>query len=166
MRHSPRTPGPAEQRASVEQGGAASTAVELRLPARRGELGAARKCAEEQANAFGLDADSSYEFVFAVNEAVTNAIRHGAPDELGLIMLRFTSDGNRLTCSVHDSGTFIVPVVGANARSDHGRGLPLMARLVDDLRLSIKPGNTIVRLSKDRSQARIGAVAHHAGAVA
>ena len=60
--------------------GAARSASELHVLARRSELGVARKYAEDVAAAFGLDADSRYEFVYAVNEAVTNAIRHGAED--------------------------------------------------------------------------------------
>jgi anti-sigma regulatory factor (Ser/Thr protein kinase) len=141
-------------------------AFELHLPARRAELGTARKSAHEAAKAFGLDADACYEFVFAVNEAVTNAIRHGAPDERGMISLRFSSDADRLTCAVHDKGTFVAPTVGGGERSEHGRGLSLMARLVDDLRLSIMPGHTVIHLSKDLPRARVGTVADHAGATA
>jgi anti-sigma regulatory factor (Ser/Thr protein kinase) len=35
--------------------------------------------------------------------------------------------------------------------SDHGRGLALMASLVDEVQLEIEPGGTTVRLSKVRS---------------
>jgi len=34
--------------------------------------------------------------------------------------------------------------------SDHGRGLALMASLVDEVQLEIDPGGTTVRLSKVR----------------
>jgi anti-sigma regulatory factor (Ser/Thr protein kinase) len=67
---------------------------------------------------------------------------------------------------VHDRGTFLVPTAGREQRSENGRGLSLMARLVDDLRLSIKPGHTVVRLSKDRPRAGINPVPDHAGAAA
>jgi anti-sigma regulatory factor (Ser/Thr protein kinase) len=166
MRHSRHTQAPADQPARVAQSDLSSAAVELHLPARRAELGAARSCAHEAATAFGLDAEAAYEFTFAVNEAVTNAIRHGAPDERGMISVRFSSDADRLSCTVHDKGTFIVPTARGQHRSEHGRGLSLMARLVDELWLSIRPGHTVVRLSKDRPRARLNAVADHAGAAA
>jgi anti-sigma regulatory factor (Ser/Thr protein kinase) len=168
MRRSRRTPEPAKALACLERAGAEAGAIELRLPATRAELGTARERAHEAATAFGLDPAGCYEFVFAINEAVTNAIRHGAPDEDGLITIRFSSEGDRLTCAVQDEGTFTTPVQPVHHRAEHGRGLALMAKLVDDLQLAVKPGSTIVRLSKDRSRAtrRGSLVADHADAVA
>jgi anti-sigma regulatory factor (Ser/Thr protein kinase) len=166
MRRSRHTQEPVERRPRVEHQREGSAAIELRVPARRSELAAARASAHQAATAFGLGADASYEFVFAVNEAVTNAIKHGTPDEQGMICVRFSSDADRLTCAVHDRGTFLVPTAGREQRSENGRGLSLMARLVDDLRLSIKPGHTVVRLSKDRPRAGINPVPDHAGAAA
>ena len=124
---------------------------ELQLPAERSELGAARKYAADGAAAFGLDADTCYEFVFAVNEAVTNAIRHGASDEHGLIHLSIVADADRLTFSVRDRGTFVMPILDGSMSADHGRGLALMASLVDEVQLEIEPGGTTVRLSKARA---------------
>jgi anti-sigma regulatory factor (Ser/Thr protein kinase) len=132
----------------------AVSASELHIPARRSELGAARKYAGEVAEAFGLDADSCYEFVYAVNEAVTNAIRHGASDEEGMIHLSIIADADRLTFVVSDQGTFTMPVLDATEiaeTAEHGRGLALMASLVDEVQLCIEPGGTTVRLSKARA---------------
>jgi anti-sigma regulatory factor (Ser/Thr protein kinase) len=123
---------------------------ELRLPARRSELGAARKYARDGAAAFGLDADNCHDFVCAVNEAVTNAIRHGTSDEHGLIHLSMVADADRLTFAVRDHGTFVMPVLNGAVGSEHGRGLALMAVLVDEVQLEIEPGGTTVRLSKAR----------------
>jgi serine/threonine-protein kinase RsbW len=123
---------------------------ELHLPARRSELGTARKYAADVATAFGLDADTCYEFVVAVNEAVTNAIRHGASDERGRIQLSVVADAERLTFAVRDRGTFVMPVMDGAVNSEHGRGLALMASLVDEVQLEIDPGGTTVRLSKVR----------------
>jgi pimeloyl-ACP methyl ester carboxylesterase len=55
---------------------------ELRLPAKASELGRAREYANQAAATFGFGAEDRFEFVFAVNEAVTNAIMHGAADEV------------------------------------------------------------------------------------
>lgn len=126
-------------------------ASELRLPARRSELGTARKFAEDVATAYGLDANGRYEFVVAANEAVTNAIRHGASDSDGLIRLSIDADADRLTLAVRDHGTFVMPAVDTVAQAERGRGLALMACLVDEVELRIEPGGTTVCLSKARA---------------
>jgi anti-sigma regulatory factor (Ser/Thr protein kinase) len=126
------------------------SAGELGLSALRSELSAARQYTGEVAAAFGFDADGCYKFVYAVNEAVTNAIRHGAPDVQGLIHLGFVADAQRLTFAVRDYGTFALPVLDAATRPEHGRGLAFMASLVDEVRLRTRPGRTIVHLAKAR----------------
>ena len=138
-----------EVQVSLERGRSSFLASELCLLARPSELSAARRYAGEAAVAFGLDADSCYEFVYAVNEAVTNAITYGAPDEQGLITLSVVEDGDRLTLAVRDCGTFAMPGLSPTS-SERGRGFALMAKLTDEVQLSIKPGSTIVRLSKAR----------------
>jgi serine/threonine-protein kinase RsbW len=110
----------------------------------------ARQYVRETAEAFGLDADSCCELVLAVNEAVTNAIRHGAGDAQGLIYLSFVADPDRLTFAIRDCGTFALPALDSATRSEHGRGLVLMASLVDEVQLHTQPGGTIVRLAKTR----------------
>jgi anti-sigma regulatory factor (Ser/Thr protein kinase) len=135
----------------------ASSASELHVLARRSELGIARKYAEDVAAAFGLDADSRYEFVYAVNEAVTNAIRHGASDDEDMIHMSIIVDADRLTFAVHDQGTFVMPEVDGVDGSEGGRGLALMASLVDEVDVHIDPGGTTVRLSKSRSAAGLEA---------
>lgn len=137
--------------AASEQHDAAGRAEsELHLPARRSELSTARKYAGDVGAEFGLDEDGCYDFVLAVNEAVTNAIRHGASDERGLIHLSIVADEDRVTFSVRDFGSFVMPVMDGPVNSDHGRGLAMMASLVDEVQLEIEPGGTTVRLSKVR----------------
>jgi serine/threonine-protein kinase RsbW len=123
---------------------------ELRLPAQPAKLGVAREYAHRAAAAFGLDADRCYEFVFAVNEAVTNAIRHGCPDAHGHIHLSVVADDDRLTFAVRDYGTFCgcAPIGAMGA--DRGRGFVLMARVADAVQLCVGGGNTTVLLSKAR----------------
>ncbi|MGO9321158.1 MAG: ATP-binding protein [Solirubrobacteraceae bacterium] len=138
-------------RATVEQGGPSRATSELRLPAVPSELGLAREYAHRAAAAFGFDAERCYEVAFAVNEAVTNAIRHGRPDEHGHIHLSAVSDGDRLTLAVRDYGTFVASAVGATTSPEGGRGFALMAGLMDTVQLCVSPGSTTVRLSKARA---------------
>ena len=137
-------------RSSRQNGAETLLSSELPLPARRSELGAARQYAADSAEAFGLDEASCYEFVVAVNEAVTNAIRHGASDDQGLIHLSIIADADRLTFEVRDRGTFVMPDLDSSLGAENGRGLALMASLVDEVQLEIEPGGTTVRLSKAR----------------
>lgn len=137
---------------SVEQQTTGRAVSELCLPAQPSALGAARRYAEEAAATFGFDPGGRFEFVFAVNEAVTNAIKHGAPDEQGQIHLSVVvDDADRLTFIVCDHGTFAPPALDPATRSEHGRGLALMASLMDEVQLHIEPGHTTVRLSKARA---------------
>jgi anti-sigma regulatory factor (Ser/Thr protein kinase) len=124
---------------------------ELRLPARPAKLGAARQYAHEAAAAFGFDDERCYEVAFAVNEAVTNAIRHGKPDEHGCIHLSTLADGDRLTLAVRDCGTFVACDGDADALAEGGRGFALMARLMDAVQLCVSSGSTTVRMSKARA---------------
>jgi len=137
-------------RATVEQGGASRATSELRLPALPSELRLAREYAHRAAAAFGFDAERCHEVAFAVNEAATNAIRHGRPDEHGHIHLSAVSDGDRLTLTVRDYGTFVASAAGAAPSPEGGRGFALMAGLMDTVQLCVSPGSTTVRLSKAR----------------
>jgi serine/threonine-protein kinase RsbW len=135
---------------SVEHNGAPLEIGDLRLPAQPAKLSIAREYAHQAAVAFGLDAERCYEFAFAVNEAVTNAIRHGRPDAQGDIHLSVSADGDRLTFAVRDYGTFsgYAPIGAMGA--DRGRGFILMTRVMDAVQLCVGSGNTTVRLSKAR----------------
>jgi anti-sigma regulatory factor (Ser/Thr protein kinase) len=126
-------------------------ADELRLPASKSALGPARRYVEETAAAFGFDGGDCYEFAFAVNEAVTNAIKHGCGDEEGTISLSAVTDADRLMFVVRDYGTFSTPSPGAGTGLEQGRGLALMVSFTDEVRVSAKPGCTVVCLSKARA---------------
>jgi stage II sporulation protein AB (anti-sigma F factor) len=150
MRPYPRSAQPTEVRTPLDASVGARPISELQLPAVADELFTARTYAAQAAAAFGLGAEDCYDFAYAVNEAVTNAIRHGAPDEQGRILLSVVADGDRLTFVVRDYGTFRPPAHEHNTVADHGRGLALMRSLTDEIRLCVEPGGTSVHLSKAR----------------
>ncbi|HEX5852244.1 MAG TPA: ATP-binding protein [Solirubrobacteraceae bacterium] len=127
-----------------------SVAAELRMDARASELAGARRYAAEAAAAFGLEADAGYDFVYAVNEAVTNAIRHGSPDEHGQILLSVRAAEGRLVLSVHDRGNFALPTWPPRAGREGGRGFALMERLVDDVQVRVDRQGTTVTLTTAR----------------
>ena len=127
---------------------------ELRLPATVTQLSSARRYAKDAAEAFGFEGDSLFAFVFAANEAVTNAIRHGKPDAEGMIGLWITAEGDRLTITVRDRGPFVASAPHVDALDDHGRGFGLMATLMDEFEVSANEQGTVVRLTKRRPSAQ------------
>jgi anti-sigma regulatory factor (Ser/Thr protein kinase) len=125
--------------------------VDVRLPARASELKSARDRVAAAGAEFGLDPKSCYEFVFAVNEAVTNAIKHGTADEAGTVGLSIEVDGDALLCTVTDSGPFTHRDAAPDPTSaESGRGFMFMTALTDEFELVIEPEVTIVRLRKYR----------------
>lgn len=125
--------------------------VDLRLPARPTELKRARDCVAAAAADFGFARKAAYELVFAVNEAVTNAIKHGRPDEDGTIGLTIDAEGDALVCSVQDAGPFIPRTAAPEPTSaESGRGFAFMSALTDEFELLVKPAATVVRLRKLR----------------
>lgn len=139
-------------RTPLEQGSEGDGLLALRLRARPSELKHAREQVAEIGDQFGLAPKPCYEFVFAVNEAVTNAIKHGRADPAGTIGVRLDADGDALICTVSDCGPFVAPTEPADPEyAESGRGFALMSALVDELELAIEPAETVVRLHKRRA---------------
>lgn len=127
---------------------AAFAPLDVRLPARPSELRAARRHAHDAAAACGFDVDDQYEFMYAANEAVTNAIKHGTPDSDGTIGLSIAVDGDQLVLSVYDRGRFAAPRRAPDSMSEGGRGFAFMNELMDHVEVVSKPGSTVVHLGK------------------
>ena len=123
---------------------------ESRVPATPSQLEPLRRRADSAAADFGLDRSDRFAFVFAVNEAVTNAIRHGRPDGEGMIGVRVEANGETLTCSVSDSGQFREAPADTDPLAERGRGLSFIALMMDGIELLTAPSGTTVRLHKRR----------------
>jgi anti-sigma regulatory factor (Ser/Thr protein kinase) len=125
--------------------------VQLRLPAESAELRRARDEVAAAGAEFGLEHKACYELVFAVNEAVTNAIRHGSPAPDGTIGLRIEADGDDLVCFVSDCGPFVPPRRKRDmATEDGGRGFAFMSALTDQMELNVEHDETVLELRKRR----------------
>jgi anti-sigma regulatory factor (Ser/Thr protein kinase) len=129
------------------------SAVHLRLPAESAELRRARDEVAAAGKEFGLEHKACYELVFAVNEAVTNAIRHGSPAPDGTIGLRIEADGDDLVCHVSDCGPFLPPRRKRNmATEEGGRGFAFMSALTDQMELNVEADRTVIELRKRRGE--------------
>ena len=99
--------------------------------------------------AAGFDAGARYQITVATNEAVSNAMEHGAPCEDGHFHLATAVEGGSFVFSVRDCGEFdhAVPA-DPDPVAERGRGFAFMNLLMDDVRLDARAGETVLRLVK------------------
>jgi serine/threonine-protein kinase RsbW len=109
---------------------------------------ALRHAVASRAAAAGLSGDRLDDFVVAVNELLTNAVRHGG----GAGRTTLWRDAGAVVCEVTDGGAGLPPGrTGRAARpavdEPGGRGLWLAGRLTDTLEIVSDGTGTTVRVS-------------------
>jgi anti-sigma regulatory factor (Ser/Thr protein kinase) len=112
----------------------------IELPADRASPGAARRFAQDVADACGVD---PHAVSLCVSEAVTNAVVHGyrPPSDHGTVAVEITAVDEGLEVCVSDDG------VGLSPRPDSpgaGLGLPLIAAIADQLHVETGTSGTRV----------------------
>ncbi len=113
----------------------------------RSALVEARSVIDAVSRRFGFEEDECYALKMAVNEAVTNAVEHGALDD-GEVLVRVARENARLSVEVADPGTFTPGFPVEDALPPRGRGITLMVQLVDEVCVRATGDGTRVRLSK------------------
>jgi serine/threonine-protein kinase RsbW len=126
---------------------------QLELKADPGELATARRFVDAAASRFGLGEEERYEFTFAVNEAVSNAIEHGDPSPDGTISMHVGEEDGALVFEVEDHGTFAPGPPAIDPLHERGRGLAFMAATMDEVDVRRGAKGTVVRLCKRRAAA-------------
>jgi anti-sigma regulatory factor (Ser/Thr protein kinase)/ketosteroid isomerase-like protein len=114
-----------------------------------GGLSEGRGFIDRALSAAGFDAEARYQVTVATNEAVSNAMEHGAPCDDGHVHLAATVERGTFVFSVRDCGQFedsATPLPDPVA--ERGRGFAFMNLLMDDVRLDARPGETVIRLAK------------------
>ena len=116
--------------------------IELELGAEPASVATARHAAARLAANVGADQD---DVQIAVSEAVGNAVIHAyRGGRSGPVILRGWVEGGRLLLVVVDRGVGMSP----NPASEGlGMGLPLIGRVVEDLRVEGGPPGTTVSMS-------------------
>ena len=112
------------------------------------DLGRLRRTVFTGARRAGLTGDPLDDFVIAVHELVTNALRHGGGH--GRLALR--RDGDTLVCDVSDGGPGFgggVPAAAKppSAQTTGGRGLWLARQLTDTLLITDGPAGATVSVT-------------------
>jgi anti-sigma regulatory factor (Ser/Thr protein kinase) len=122
------------------------------LPARPESATRARAMVREAAVEQGLDGDGTWSLMLATSEAVSNAIVHGtacSDGEKG-ILLRLLPRDDGLWVEVCDCGRFDTAPFPPGPEASHGRGIPIIAAVVDFFELVPDGPLTRVRFGKKR----------------
>ena len=122
------------------------------LPAKPESVTCARAIVQEAAVEQGLDGDGTWSLMLATSEAVSNAIIHGTACSNGDkgILLRVLPWEDGLCVEVCDCGQFDTAPLPPGPDASHGRGIPIIAAVVDHLELVPEGPLTRVRFAKRR----------------
>jgi anti-sigma regulatory factor (Ser/Thr protein kinase) len=116
----------------------------------------ARAIVRDAAFEHGLDADAAWDLTLATTEAVANAVMHGTACENGNgkgILLRVLPCRDGLCVEVCDCGRFDSELVAPAPEATSGRGIPIIAAVVDQLAIVPDACQTRVRFGKRRVSA-------------
>ena len=126
----------------------------LELPSDDQYVGVVRHLAEKTLGELGVARGSIDDIALALTEACANVVRHGA--QAGGFDVELDVEGSRCRISIREQGgTFdaddLVHAVGDQGEDPltHGRGIPLMRLLVDDLAYVPDAHGTTVVLTKN-----------------
>jgi anti-sigma regulatory factor (Ser/Thr protein kinase) len=118
------------------------------LPAEPESATHARELVRDAAAKQGLDDEGAWSLVLATSEAVTNAILHGGACPGKGILLRVLPWHDGLCVDVCDCGRFESAPLPAGPEATHGRGIPIIAAVVDHLEVGSEGTLTRVRFAK------------------
>jgi len=124
---------------------------ELRIPADLSMLRDAREWAAGAAADFGLEEEERFQVRLATSEAVTNAIVHGSPGEGGAVELEAREQGGALVFEVRDAGPAAASGAPVERLAEGGRGLELVALVMDEVQLESRGEGSVLRYVKRRA---------------
>ena len=97
----------------------------------------------------GLSPSLTNDLVLAVNEILTNSVRHGG----GGGVLRIWQDNGSVVCEIEDNGQIVDPLVDRRRPDPNqpgGRGLWMANQLCDLVQIRAREGGSVVRLHIQR----------------
>lgn len=127
------------QHARPARGRKIMTRRETWLPAGPASVGLARAIVCKAAAEAGLDGERTWDLMLATSEAVANAVEHGEAWPNDCILLTTEPADRGLRVEVSDRGVFDSALEPAPLDSTSGRGIPIIAAVVD--RLEVSGGN-------------------------
>ena len=122
------------------------------LPATPASARAARSLVREAAAEAGLEGEPAWDLMLATTEAVANAVTHGKTWPNDCILFVTAPCPRGLSVQVCDLGTFDSTLEPAPLEATSGRGMQIIAALVDRLEVTSGDGQTLVRFEKHRAR--------------
>jgi serine/threonine-protein kinase RsbW len=118
------------------------------LPAAPASAPAARALVRAAASELRLDGSTTWDLMLATTEAVANAVEHGRPcDPRGIYLGLETRDGT-IGVEVRDCGCFPAEPRSQKPDQQGGRGMPIIATIMDKLEVAPASDTTRVRFEK------------------
>jgi serine/threonine-protein kinase RsbW len=118
------------------------------LPAAPEAARRARAIVREAVGGLGLDGETTFELMLATTEAFANAVEHGQPCDPRGIRLRLDLEDGQLGVEIADCGCFPDRSRSSKPLGQGGRGIPLIAAMMDNLEVVPGRGTTRVRFQK------------------
>jgi serine/threonine-protein kinase RsbW len=118
------------------------------LPAAPEGAGQARAIVRDAARELGLDEETTWELTLATSEAFANAVEHGEPCNPRGIRFSLEVEDGRLGVEICDCGCFPAATRTSKRPGEGGRGLPLIAAVMDAVEVLPGKGTTRVRFQK------------------
>lgn len=123
--------------------------LESWLPSAPASAPEARALVRNAASELMLDGSTTWELMLATTEAVANAIEHGQPCDPRGIFLRLEALDGTFGVEVCDcGGRFPAKASSRKPDEQRGRGLPIIAEIMDRLEIRPSSGVTRVRFEK------------------
>ncbi|MEM1028508.1 MAG: ATP-binding protein [Planctomycetota bacterium] len=130
------------------------TPTKLVFPSKLSEVPEAQRAIVEAAQDAGFDEKALFAVRLALDEALTNAVRHGnASDPSKHVTVEFSSEPNQLTVSIEDEGPGFAPdelpdpTAEENLGRPHGRGVMLMRAYMTDVQFNDR-GNRVTMVKQ------------------
>ena len=118
------------------------------LPAAPEGVPLARAMVRDTASALRLDSSTTWELMLATSEAFANAVEHGRPCDPRGILLRLERRDGQLFVEVSDFGCLSPDARTQKRRDEGGRGIRIIAAVVDHLEVVRDARATRVRFGK------------------
>jgi anti-sigma regulatory factor (Ser/Thr protein kinase) len=118
------------------------------LPAAPASAPEARAIVRDAASELRLDGSTTWDLMLATTEAVANAVEHGKPcDPRGIYLALEAHDGT-IGIEVRDCGCFPTEPRTSKPDQQGGRGMPIIATIMDKLEVAPSSNITSVRFEK------------------
>lgn len=137
-RSSPRRPNPTVRPAVTETW----------LPAEPESVSRARSLVSDAAVEAGLEGEAAWDLMLATSEAVANAVTHGEAWPNGCILFVTEPRPRGLRVEVTDLGSFDSALVPAPLESIGGRGIHIIAAVVDRMEVRNADDRTVVSFER------------------